>query len=94
MLDITEGPVASSAITVLGLVAGCLTTAAFLPQFLKAWHLRQTRDISLSMYITFCCGVLLCLVYGVLRMDIPVIAANGVTLLLAAGVLALKIRFG
>ncbi|MBE2179662.1 MAG: SemiSWEET transporter [Chthoniobacterales bacterium] len=86
-------PPASQWITVLGLLAGVLTTLSFLPQVLKAWKSRSTRDISLGMFLMFCTGVFLWIVYGVLVADIPVIAANVLTFLLAATILILKLRY-
>ncbi len=80
-------------ITLLGLVAGCLTTAAFLPQFVQVWKTRSTGDLSLSMYIVICTGIFLWLIYGIAIGSVPVIAANAVTLVIATGILVMKIRF-
>jgi MtN3 and saliva related transmembrane protein len=80
-------------ITFLGLVAGTLTTTAFLPQLVKAWNSRSTKDISLPMYIVFCTGILLWLIFGIFTGSLPVIAANAATLLIAIAILILKIRF-
>lgn len=86
-------PPSSEWITVLGLVAGVLTTLSFLPQVIKAWKSRSTRDISLGMFLMFCTGVFLWIVYGVLVGDVPVVTANVLTFLLAATILALKLRY-
>ena len=80
--------------TILGLLAGTLTTAAFFPQLLKTWKSKSADDVSLGMLITFCIGVLLWLVYGLAIGSVPVIAANVVTLLLAGAILMLKLRYG
>ena len=79
---------------VLGLAAGTLTTAAFVPQLAKAWRSKSTGDLSWGMLITFSTGVLLWLVYGVWIDSLPVILANAVTLLLQAGIVSLKIKHG
>jgi MtN3 and saliva related transmembrane protein len=79
-------------ITGLGLTAGVLTTLSFLPQVIKAWRSRSTRDISLGMFTMFCTGVFLWIVYGFLVGDLPVLVANFVTFLLAATILGLKLR--
>jgi MtN3 and saliva related transmembrane protein len=81
-------------ITALGLLAALLTTAAFLPQVLHTLATRDTRGISLRMYVIFTAGVVLWLVYGVLTGDLPLIAANAVTLILASAILILKLRHG
>jgi MtN3 and saliva related transmembrane protein len=77
----------------LGLVAGALTTAAFLPQVIKTWKTRSTKDLSLGMFSLFCLGVALWLVYGFMVQDVPVIAANLITLMLASTLLFFKLRW-
>jgi MtN3 and saliva related transmembrane protein len=77
----------------LGYLAALLTTLSFVPQ---AWHTFRTRDvsgISLGMYSVFTAGVALWLGYGVLMRAWPVVAANAVTLALAAAILLMKLRF-
>lgn len=77
---------------ILGAVAGTLTTVAFLPQVVKTWRGGSTRDISLTMFLVFCIGVGLWLVYGLLLGAWPVIIANLFTLALAGVILWLKLR--
>jgi len=79
---------------ILGYIAGTLTTVSFIPQVIKAWKTKSTRDISLEMFLIFTLGVLLWIIYGILRCDPPIIAANLVTLTLASVILAMKLRFG
>jgi MtN3 and saliva related transmembrane protein len=79
--------------TLIGLLAGTLTTVSFLPQLAKAWKTRSTGDLSLSMYAVFTLGVSLWLVYGMYLNSLPVIAANAITLLIALLILILKIRY-
>ena len=78
----------------IGIVAACCTTIAFLPQAIKIRRTRSTKDISLGMFLTFSIGLALWLIYGLLQHDIPLIAANGVTLVLALTILGFKIRHG
>ena len=79
---------------IIGLIAGLLTTIAFVPQLTKTWKSKSAKDVSLAMLVTFTTGVLLWLIYGLLIQAAPIIAANVVTLLLATAILALKIRHG
>lgn len=81
-----------NAIDWIGTLAGTFTTIAFVPQVAKAWLSRSTRDISLWTFLLFSSGVLLWLVYGILLGAMPVIVANGITLLLSMSILLLKIR--
>ena len=80
-------------IQILGLVAGGLTTAAFLPQVIKTWKSKSAKDLSLGMFLLFSLGVALWLVYGIMVKDVPVIAANLLTLVLASTILFFKFRF-
>lgn len=74
-----------------GYPAALLTTAAFLPQAWKSWRTRDLSGISLPMYALFTLGVALWLAYGIVIGSVPVIASNGVTLVLASVVLWLKL---
>ncbi len=80
-------------ITILGLVAATCTTIAFLPQAIKAIRTRHTKDLSLGMYALLTTGIILWLIYGVFKNDLPIILANGVTLVFAAIILFLKIKY-
>ncbi len=80
-------------IQLLGLIAGAYTTIAFLPQVIKTWKSRSAKDLSLSMFTIFSLGVALWLVYGFLVQDIPVIAANMITLMLASTLLVFKLKY-
>ncbi|MBD1998653.1 SemiSWEET transporter [Leptolyngbya sp. FACHB-541] len=79
--------------TVLGLVAGALTTIAYLPQLIKTWKSKSAEDLSWSMLITLCVGIVLWLIYGTYVHDLPVILANIVTLVLSSIILILKLRY-
>lgn len=76
---------------IIGSIAGTMTTLAFVPQVVKTWKTRQTRDISLTMWLLFWLGVALWLAYGVMITAWPVIIANVVTLVLAGIVLGIKL---
>jgi MtN3 and saliva related transmembrane protein len=80
-------------IEMLGLLAGALTTFAFVPQVYQVWKSKSAKDISLGMYSIFVAGIALWLVYGVLAQSLPVVVANTLTLILASTVLLMKIVF-
>lgn len=81
-------------ITVIGFIAAACTTIAFLPQVIKACRTKETRDISLLMYIVLITGISLWVLYGALIGDYPIFIANGITLILALTILISKIRYG
>lgn len=78
----------------LGLLAGTLTTIAFVPQVLKTWRSRSAEDLSLGMFSLFTVGIALWLVYGFWIQALPLILTNTITLGLAATLLFFKLRFG
>ena len=80
-------------VNLIGVLAGTLTTIAFVPQVIRTWQTRRADDLSLGMLIVFNLGVALWEVYGWLAGAMPVIAANAVTLVLSLSILGLKIRY-
>lgn len=81
-------------IALLGLAAACCTTFAFVPQVVRIWRTRSTRDISLGMFAVLTLGMVLWLVYGLLIGDLPIVAANAATSALSLTILVMKIRNG
>ena len=77
----------------VGSAAGFLTTISFLPQVIKTWRSRSTGDLSVMMFLAYCLGLVLWLIYGLLTRSWPVIIANVATLVLAGTVLAMVVGF-
>ena len=77
-----------------GYVAAALTTLAFVPQAIKTIRSRDTRGISLGMYVVFTIGLAFWLAYGIVLHSWPMILSNIVTLGLSSTILALKLRHG
>ena len=75
-------------------IAATLTTAAFVPQALHIIRHKETRAISLFMYISFATGVAFWLLFGVLIGNLPIIISNAITLALALAIIALKLKYG
>lgn len=81
-------------IKLIGFAAAACTTVAYAPQAIKVWKTRSTGDISLGMFLVMVLGLALWLIYGLLSGDAPLVAANAVTMLLAGGILVMKLRYG
>ena len=75
----------------LGYLAASLTTLSFVPQALLTLRTREAHGISAGMYSVFTIGVVLWLAYGWRLGEWPIIAANAVTLVLAATILVTKL---
>ena len=77
----------------LGYVAGVVTVASFLPQVVRAWRTRQTRDLSLASLALLITAGSMWILYGALSRDWPVVLTNagmvGLLMLLAAA----KVRY-
>ncbi len=84
----------STFFTLLGFVAGFLTTVAFLPQVLHTYRSKSARDFSWTMLVTFSAGLFLWFAYGVYLHSWPMIIANSVTLLLQLFIIVMKIQYG
>ena len=81
-------------VKLLGFAAATCTTLAFAPQFVKVWKTRSTVDISLGMFLVLMLGLVLWLIYGLLSGDAPLVAANAITMVLAGGILVMKLKYG
>ena len=80
--------------SLVGFAAGFLTTIAFIPQVVKIWRSKSADDVSLATFLAFTVGVGLWLTFGILQKEPPIILWNGVTLVLAGAILAMKLKFG
>ena len=80
-------------INYIGFFAAFCTTIAFLPQAIKVYKSKSTKDISLYMFLIFTIGVLSWLIYGIIIFNLPVILANAVTLVLSLFILIYKLRY-
>lgn len=84
----------SSSVELIGGVAATITTLCWVPQALKVIRTRETKAISLVMYLMLAIGVALWLVYGLMIHSWPLIGANAVTLLPVLVILGMKLRHG
>lgn len=83
----------STIFLIIGLTGAALTTFAFLPQSIKAIKSRHTKDLSLATLVMMDAGVFCWLVYGFLIGDIPIIAANSISIFIISITLYLKLRY-
>ena len=77
---------------IIGLIAAVCTTFAFVPQVIKVWKTKQTKDLSLRMYSIMFLGIVLWLVYGILIYSLSIILANVVTATLVGTILVYIIK--
>jgi MtN3 and saliva related transmembrane protein len=78
----------------LGYFAGLLTVTSFLPQVIRTWKSRQTRDLSFGMFALLVTASSLWIIYGIIIDDWPVIITNLGMVALNGAIGAAKLRFG
>jgi MtN3 and saliva related transmembrane protein len=77
--------------TIIGFVAGILSTVSFGPQVYKAWR-EGTQSISLRMYMITVTSFTLWTIYGLLLKSAPLIIFNALSLMMSGTILVLKLR--
>lgn len=76
---------------IVGYLASICSTTSFLPQ---AWKIIKTGDtaaISMRMYAVTVTGFALWFVFGMMRMEWPIILTNAVCFCLSAFILVMKV---
>jgi MtN3 and saliva related transmembrane protein len=79
-------------IYMVGTCAAILTAVSYFPQVRKALPVGSTADLSLKMLLLLTGGLLLWILYGILRSDWMIVASNVVGAALSGSVLACKVR--
>ncbi len=77
----------------IGIVAGTLGVAGFIPQVIKVWRNKSAKDISLSAFLILSGGSLLWILYGMGINSMPLIASNTAVLLLVAAIAVMKLIY-
>ncbi|MDP9179530.1 MAG: SemiSWEET transporter [Gemmatimonadota bacterium] len=77
----------------LGYFAGLLTVGSFLPQVIRVWQTRQTRDLSFSMFALLSTASSLWIIYGAITKDWPVVLTNVGMVALNGAIAVAKVRY-
>ena len=80
-------------IEIICLIAAAFTSSSFLPQVIKIWKTKQTKDISTTMYIAMLIGTGFWLYYGLIIGSLAIIVANIVSGFLVLFVLLFKVIY-
>jgi len=65
-----------TALTILGLSAGIITSMGFIPQLVRGYKTKKLDDVSYFMPIVLAVGMTLWFAYGFLREDAAIVLAN------------------
>ncbi|HVE00010.1 MAG TPA: SemiSWEET transporter [Cytophagaceae bacterium] len=80
-----------SPVEMIGYLAAVLTTVAFIPQAVLVYKTKDTRSISLAMFLIFNLGLICWALYGIFLKQLPLILANVTTLIFALYILYMKV---
>ena len=78
--------------TFVGAAAAFCTTVSYIPQLKKVWETGETGDLSLKMLLFLAAGLGLWIVYGLMRADFVIIAANAISVTLLSCIIFFKLR--
>ena len=82
-----------TAIQILGLTAGTITSITFLPQVIQIWKTKSAKDLSMVMLLLLILGVSMWLAYGILVKDAAIIYTNSMVLAMSLIMLVFKLKF-
>jgi MtN3 and saliva related transmembrane protein len=78
---------------IIGIVAGTCTSISLLPQLLKILKEKKAENISTLYLLVLLVGLILWVWYGIRREDIPIIATNGVSILLNLSIIFAGLKY-
>ncbi len=82
-----------SALQLLGLAAGTITSITFLPQVIHIWKTKSAKDLSMPMLLLLIWGVSMWLTYGIIIKDTAIIYTNSMVLAMSFIMLFFKMKF-
>jgi MtN3 and saliva related transmembrane protein len=82
---------ATSLPTIIGLIAGSLSSWSLVPQLLKCWREGLTEAVSKKMFATRAVGLVLWCIYGYFAGSVPVVIFSSLNLVLSITILVLTI---
>jgi MtN3 and saliva related transmembrane protein len=78
---------------IIGLAAGILTASSLIPQVIKTFKAKSAEDVSILMLLVLQAGIILWIVYGIKREDMPIILTNSFSLLVNITMVVLGIKY-
>jgi MtN3 and saliva related transmembrane protein len=78
--------------SLVGLIAGSLSTYSFVPQVVKCWRTGDTEAVSFRMFAVRAFGLLLWTLYGFTVGSLPVLIFSALSLVLSSSMVIMKVR--
>jgi MtN3 and saliva related transmembrane protein len=77
----------------IGFIAGGLVAISLLPQLIRSWRTRSTKDIAISWSIINLVGQILWIIYGLSINSISLIIMSAISLGMSTAMIVLKVKF-
>lgn len=81
-------------INTIGLIGAAMTALCWIPQTVKVIRDKETRAISLISTLGLTIGGVFWLIYGIGRLDWPLVGSSGISLALTLVILRFKLSYG
>jgi MtN3 and saliva related transmembrane protein len=78
---------------IIGIIAGILVLSSFIPQLHKAYKTKRMSDVSIYLMGLIASGMLLWVVYGIIRRDPVIIGTNAAGFVLNIILMILKLKY-
>ncbi|MCE5301175.1 MAG: hypothetical protein LLG37_09950 [Spirochaetia bacterium] len=62
--------------TLVGYIAGTLSSIGFVPQVIKGFKTKQVKDVAIWQPVLLSTGMMVWLIYGIMLGEMPMILAN------------------
>ncbi len=79
--------------TIIGTIAGILTSVSMIPQLIKVLKEKEVENLSWGMIAVLLTGVSLWVVYGIMKDELPIILSNGFSVLVNTTLLIYYFRY-
>ncbi len=77
----------------LGFTAGGLVAISLLPQVIKSWRTKSTKDIAILWTLINLVGQILWVTYGYYIESVSLVAMSSLTLIMTVSLIILKLKF-
>ncbi|MGZ5190182.1 MAG: SemiSWEET family sugar transporter [Flavisolibacter sp.] len=78
---------------IIGLAAGVLTASSLIPQVIKTLKEKKAEEVSLIMLFVLQAGLILWIIYGFQKDDLPIIVTNCFSLFVNIVMVVLRIKY-
>ena len=79
---------------ITGFIAGIFVAVSVLPQVIKSWRTRSTKDIAISWSIINLIGQVLWIIYGITIASYALVIMSSITLVMNGSMIVLKLKYG